>query len=164
MNDHGVANLVGGTPPPLPVGPTEPPDVARSYLFPLVASEGPTVEMQVDDVNGTVTGARSATLAELAMARGRDGPTDLQVDNLDGDTLLVRWVGSHCDTTGQLVVYASAVSIDGQMATGANLELYGNRPPCDAMGIGRGVVLEFGMPIKSGGVRAVDLTVVDGLP
>lgn len=56
------------------------------------------------------------------------------------------------------------MTIEGQVVTGANLELYGKRPPCDAMGIGRGVVLEFGMPIKSAAVRAVDLTVVERLP
>ena len=43
MNGQGLAGLVGGTPPPLPAGPTEPPAVVRSYSFALIASEGPAI-------------------------------------------------------------------------------------------------------------------------
>ena len=41
MDDKGFANLVGGTPPPLPVGPTEPPAVVRSYSFALRLAQTP---------------------------------------------------------------------------------------------------------------------------
>ncbi|MBA2299475.1 MAG: hypothetical protein H0W22_01745, partial [Chloroflexi bacterium] len=145
MDGEGVPIQVGGSPLPTPA---PSPGAFATFRFDLVAPEGPVVRMVVSDASRRLIDARSATLDEL----GRPGPDTalgrLGVDELGPGILLVRWGGVVCDTALELVV---------EMSAQIHLRLRGVHPPCDAMGIGRGVVLTFADDLDPARVTTEDL-------
>jgi hypothetical protein len=103
------------------------------------------------DESGTVVSARSATADEQnhdhrtwITRAGPDGVGAIQVAAGDTATeLAIRWTGSFCDTTWKLkVTKTSGIALS-----------QGLRPPCDALGIGREVIVTFDHPVDPAAVQ-----------
>lgn len=153
MDREGVPVPVGGS--ARPTGAPSPGAFA-TFRFDLVGSEGPVVPMTVVDASRRLIAARSATPEELGRPGPEAEPGRLAVDELSPGTLLVRWGGGVCDSALKLIV---------ETGVPINLGLRGDHPPCDAMGIGRGVVLSLFGDIRADHVTTEDLQrVVEALP
>jgi hypothetical protein len=98
------------------------------------------VLLGIQEPLGLLLDARAATPAELTMAEGFGGP-DVRTANVQGhpSEMILVWSGSPCDRTATLRI---------ESKRHLTLEL-GLRPTCDAMAIGRGVVLVFREPIDA---------------
>ena len=145
MNGDGIPVQVGGS--PLPTAAPSPGAFA-TFRFNLVATEGSGVGMVVSDGSRWLIDARSATEEEFRGAGPGVEVGRLTVDQLGSNILLVRWAGGPCD---------SALTLDIAPGEPLHLSLRGDHKPCDAMGIGRGVVLTFNGDIRADQVTTEDL-------
>ena len=84
-----------------------------------------------------VTSIRAATERELSKAPAF-GPNDLAALALDQHNLLVVWVGGACDVSATLTVEPALILLAEDP-----------RPGCDAMGVGKGVVIGFTDPVDA---------------
>jgi hypothetical protein len=117
---------------------------AGATVLELRGQAGSVVGVALLDQSGSLTTARSASVAEIQRHEtdfvGRD---PIIGRNLGAETVLVLWAGSACDTTGQLVIGPDVASI---------LYKPDPRPGCDAINIVRGVVLTFDHAVVAAGV------------
>jgi hypothetical protein len=90
--------------------------------------------LRVADQSGRMIGAR--LVDEFPGGPGPDDPSALDIRPVPGNTheLFVGWIGGACDFRGRLLLDRSGTSLTLRFAPG---------PGCDAVGIGRGVILEF---------------------
>ncbi len=103
------------------------------------------------DEAGTLVSARSATADEQNHDHRTwitrvepDGVGAIEVAAGDSATeLAIRWTGSICDTTWQLNVTKTPGIVLSQ----------GLRPPCDALGIGREILVKFDRPVDPATVQ-----------
>jgi hypothetical protein len=108
-----------------------------TFSFPLTGVPDRPVPFEVLDRLEALEDAREATPAE--MARPWPATNGLRIENLAAETVLVRWTGSGCDRRPRLTI-APDPSPGGRHH---GLHLSDARPACDAMGIGRGIVLHL---------------------
>jgi hypothetical protein len=109
------------------------------------------VVVRVVDAGGTVVSARAATADELDHDHltwiSRPGPDGVGVIEVAaGDTaaeLAIRWTGTSCDTTWRIKVTKTPEIYVSQ----------GPRPQCDALGIGREVIVTLDRPVDPAGVQ-----------
>lgn len=84
-----------------------------------------------------VTGVRPATGAEVEAATWSDEPsTNLAAYDLSPTELVVVWIGGACDVSATMTVESDRIGLADDPS-----------PPCDAIGIGKGVVLTFADPV-----------------
>lgn len=114
-----------------------------------VAVPGGTVPMTVT-LRGdpaVVTGIRAATSEEVAAAPGV-ADADLVAYRRAANELILAWRGGGCDVSATLTVEADLVIL-----------VEDPRPACDAIGIGKGVVVTFRAPVDA---AARELVLVPG--
>ena len=104
-----------------------------------------SVTLEVADHTGFLEDARPATSMEMARPAGIPRPGRLAIANLARDTIFVRWTGTVCDRRPQLTIRSRVA--DGPPDV---LHLTDERPGCDAMGVGRGVVIRFSIDVDAG--------------
>jgi hypothetical protein len=117
----------------------------------IVVGLGTPVFIEVTDHTGFLEDARHATSKVIARPSGIARPGQLAIANLARDTILVRWTGTVCDRRPQLTI-GSRVA-DGPPSV---LHLTDERPGCDAMGVGRGVVIRFSIDIDAGDLDGME--------
>lgn len=125
-----------------PVVPSEPP--AGDVVLELdIAAKGPVI-LVIDDRTGSLVGARSGRASDGMSVRWGE----VQVENVDAETLRVTWAGWPRAEEISLVVT--------EQGDGLLLDFVQGTPPSnsDAMGLDRVVVLEFDRPVRSEDVRA----------
>jgi len=107
----------------------------------LVDDIGGSAFVDISDLSGTMTAARSGQVSE-----GSEAATDIGVTNLDGDpaSIVLTWVGCPSDTRHVLTIAA-----DGRTMTL-------DQPACvgDTVGVERVLVLTFSGPVPAGEVHA----------
>jgi hypothetical protein len=118
------------------------------------------VPAHVVDQTGSVAQVRSATQPELASF---DWYRRAHVDNLDADALLVRWIGTVCDTPLTITISDrdGLMPGEGPVLLPTDIEIAGHRPGCDAMALARGLVIALERPVDAATVTAQDTVVVD---
>jgi hypothetical protein len=120
---------------------------ARSIAFPsakpefeFVQTSGPgtgQVRVSVIDPSMMLSGARPGTNSEWGRASARLISMAALAQGLSSRELIVAWMGGPCDKSVRLVVDHSLITIAP-----------GPQPACDALGIGRAIVLEFPAPVR----------------
>ena len=128
---------------PASLEPSPMPQVRSTFTVEIGPDDRP-VSVEVLDRTGFLENARDATSAEMDGHSNIPRPGKLEISNIRQDAILVRWTGSVCDRRPQLTVVSSVA--DGPPSA---LHLTDERPGCDAMGIGRGVVLRFSRDVKA---------------
>ena len=113
------------------------PEVPRTFSLTLTGEPDRPVPLEVVDLTEMVEEAREAAPAE--MSRPWPATDGLRIENLTDDTVLVRWTGGVCDRRPRLTVAPDPIPGGRQH----RLQLSDARPACDAMGVGRGIVLHF---------------------
>jgi hypothetical protein len=89
----------------------------------------------VYDRAGLLTGARSATASEQRLVELQMGERDVGAAPGTNDDVVLVWIGTICDIGASIILDRSSVQI-----------IEGPRPACDAMAVGRGVILTFSVP------------------
>jgi hypothetical protein len=84
-----------------------------------------------------LTTIRAATELELTKASGF-GPNDLTAAALNEHSLVVAWLGTVCDVSASLTVEPASIVLAEDPRRG-----------CDAMGVGKGVVVRFADPVDA---------------
>jgi hypothetical protein len=113
----------GGTTVPA----TEVPSAVGELTFPF---EDRTMDLTIVGDPAVVTGWRAATAGEL---RGVDyGDRDIGIKRLSDHELVLGWIGTICDVKASLEVRATRLVVAPEPRRG-----------CDAMAVGRGVVLTY---------------------
>jgi hypothetical protein len=137
--------LVALTTPGEPASPSPSPiPEVRSTFTIEIGPVDTTVSIEVIDRTGFLDVARAATTAEYARESRIIRPGAMALRNLAPDTVLVTWTGSVCDVRPRL-------TIDSSVPHGppSDLRLTDERPGCDAVGVGRAVVLRFLMDVDA---------------
>jgi hypothetical protein len=144
-----MAPLTGGETDP--ASPSATPEVRATFTFELSGVEDRPVPIDVLDLTGLVAEARDATTKERSQSSDIPRPGTLAIRNLVPDTVLVTWIGSVCDAHPELQVGAHVP--DGPPRV---LYLTDHRPGCDAMGIGRGIVVRFSIDVDAGDLTGIE--------
>ena len=113
----------GGSPAPA----TEPPSTVGSLQVPMADR---IMELTIVGDPSVLTGWRAATEGEVAQVDF--GDRDIGVEHLSDHELVLAWIGTICDVDGTLEVGATRLVVS-----------HPPRQGCDAMAIGRGVVLTY---------------------
>lgn len=92
---------------------------------------------------GVLVAWRAATDRELEAATW-DGDDDITLDRLTKRNLVLGWIGTVCDVKATLTVAQERLVVSPVPREG-----------CDAMAVGRGVVLTFAMPVDSLSIAVV---------
>lgn len=121
------------SPEPSPQVPTPAPSSAATTVV-LAGEEHPPVMVRFVDEAGVVSGAQPADAATIAGPDWDDRP---QVLRVQPRTVLVRWIGSPCDSVMDLTVTRAADD-------GLAFRLGGDRPACDSIGVPRGLMIGLG--------------------
>lgn len=149
-----------GPSPSVAPGVTPPPDGSLTVdLFFHDDPAGRSIRLLAFDDSRRLVEARGATAAEQALPTIGAPEVDPRLAPIPGDpsSVVLVWTGLICDTTARL-------RIDKALAT---IEVEGGPvEPCDAMGVGRGVVLRFDGPIDPAAIATslVPGAVVEVMP
>jgi hypothetical protein len=130
---------------PVSPSPSPTPETHANLMIGVFLDE--SVSIEVTDHTGSLEDARPATSTEMARPSGIAGPRQLAIANLAPDTILVRWTGSVCDRQPQMTIRSGVA--EGPPSV---LHLTDERPGCDAVGVGRGVVLRFSIDVDAGDI------------
>ncbi len=141
-------DVPGGPTPSVPATPL--PSVAPSpapdgdFRVDLDIATGHDVSVVIDDEPDSLVGAESGRAGDGMSVRWGD----VEIVNVDADTLRVTWVGLPVDTVIEL-----AVSVEGD---GYRLDFVQPAPPpdSDAIGFDRVLVLDFDGPVAADAVDA----------
>jgi hypothetical protein len=152
--------LVALSTPGEPVWPSPSQRPETESFLTMVVGLDQRVSIEVADHTGFMEDARHATSTEMARPSGVARPGELAIENLAQDTILVRWTGTVCDRQPQLTIGSSGA--DGPPSV---LHLTSERTACDAMGIGRGVVMRFAIEVDAGDLDGTEeIRLVDPRP
>ncbi len=145
MNSPGMRVGSGASPTASPSATRTPSVMTASVLLDTRHLDTVTIS----DASGLLVGARAATEAEVrTRPDGGGNPSDVSAFNPGGNpTTEVRlvWVGWICDVTERLEIAPGAASM-------TVFEGPWEHPGCDAVGVGRGLVLTFARPIDASAV------------
>ena len=126
---------------PIHVGGSEEP---ATFSIPLTNVPDRPVTIDVVDRTGILEDAREATPDQVSRPWGP--ATDrVRIENLAPDTVLMRWTDTVCARRPRLTIDPDP--IPGGRHHG--LHLSDMRPTCDAMAIGRGIVLRFNVDLDA---------------
>ena len=151
------------TPPiaaPTPAPSAEGPSTGHVRMLALPDGLVGSVRTGIEDQDDMLTGARIATPEELTPSDAPLGRT-LGLTAIGDRELLIRWTGSVCDVS--LVLQVIRPPADPN-APPVQLDLFGQREPCDAIAIERGVVLTFRDPVDPRTTSSMDSQLVQTFP
>jgi hypothetical protein len=135
-----IASATCGSPVPSPTSP-EPGPPLGIIRIPFAERE---MEVSLVGDPGIVTGWRAATDEEVASIRW-EGDADIDLGTLTDTQVVLVWVGTVCDVEATLTVGSDRLVI-----------VHAPRPGCDAMAVGRGMVLTYSDFVEPAGI-SVDL-------
>jgi hypothetical protein len=147
MNPEGEAIQVGGTPPPTssPV-PWPPAGAIVIALTSQVGAGAAPVRVAVVDESGRLTGVTEKGAVDSGTAPVIDGPAAYPEPDRPGRVHLA-WIGGICDSQITVTVDSDVRSITFDM---------GPHVPCDAVGIGRELVLDFSGSVDVPAIEVLD--------
>ncbi|MEO5964134.1 MAG: hypothetical protein ABIR11_01620 [Candidatus Limnocylindrales bacterium] len=92
------------------------------------------MELAIAGEPGVVVAWRAASDGQLAAAAL--GDEDIALDRLTGREVVLAWIGTVCDVHATLSIAPDRLVVSPDPREG-----------CDAMALGRGIVLTFAMPV-----------------
>lgn len=101
------------------------------------------MDLAIVGESGVLVAWRAATDRELEAATW-DGDDDITLDRLTKRNLVLGWIGTVCDVKATLTVAQERLVVSPVPREG-----------CDAMAVGRGVVLTFAMPVDPASIAVV---------
>lgn len=137
-----VASTLAPEPSAAPSLPPSAPSSAPALGVVSIPFAGRQMEVAIVGEPGVVVAWRAATEQDLAAGSWRDD--DVALNRLTDREMVLGWTGTVCDVRATLVVARDRLVISPVPREG-----------CDAMAVGRGVVLTFATPIEPASVAVV---------